>query len=60
MKPDLMEVLCCPLCRGDLVLAAKDLQGEEILSGELTCSKCQTVYPIQDGIPNLLPPDERD
>lgn len=55
-----MEVLCCPLCRGDLTLVARQQNGEEIVAGELTCTKCQTVYPIEDGIPNLLPPDERD
>jgi uncharacterized protein YbaR (Trm112 family) len=60
MKPDLMEVLCCPLCHADLVLDAREKNGEEIVAGQLTCSKCATVYPIEDGIPNLLPPDERD
>lgn len=60
MKPDLMEILCCPLCRADLKLTATRDQGGEILEGTLTCTKCATTFPIEDGIPNLLPPDERD
>jgi uncharacterized protein YbaR (Trm112 family) len=60
MKPDLMEILCCPVCKGDLTLEIRKEERQEILDGTLTCAKCRTVYPIEDGIPNLLPPDERD
>jgi uncharacterized protein len=60
MKADLMEILCCPVCKGDLKLETKKVEGDEILEGKLTCQSCQTIYPIQDGIPDLLPPDERD
>lgn len=60
MKPDLMEILCCPLCQGDLRLASRQTSDGEIMEGTLTCTKCGTEYPIEDGIPNLLPPDERD
>ena len=31
----------------------------EILEGTLTCTKCGERYPIEDGIPNMLPPDQR-
>jgi uncharacterized protein YbaR (Trm112 family) len=55
-----MEILCCPVCRGDLTLAATKREGEEIVEGTLHCGKCPADYPIEDGIPNLLPPDERD
>lgn len=60
MRPDLMEILCCPLCHGDLKLSSRKEHEGEVVEGELTCTKCATVYPIEDGIPNLLPPDERD
>lgn len=60
MRADLMDILCCPLCRSDLRLAATREEAGEILTGSLTCTKCGTTYPIEDGIPNLLPPDERD
>lgn len=60
MKPTLLEILCCPLCRADLTLVSVKTEGSEVLEGTLTCTKCATVYPIEDGIPNLLPPDARD
>jgi uncharacterized protein YbaR (Trm112 family) len=60
MKPDLMEILCCPVCRGDLTLKVTKEKEKEIIEGTLTCAKCAVDYPIEDGIPNLLPPDERD
>jgi len=56
MRRDLMEILCCPVCKGDLDLRV-DQEKEEILEGTLTCKACGNRYPIQDGIPNLLPPD---
>ena len=60
MKPDLMEILRCPLCRGELVLTTRKTEGTEIVEGSLACAKCHVEYPISDGIPDLLPPDERD
>jgi len=55
MKRDLMEILCCPVCKGDLDLTVTD-EKEEILEGSLRCGNCQHTYPITEGIPNLLPP----
>jgi uncharacterized protein YbaR (Trm112 family) len=60
MKPDLMEILCCPVCKGDLTLVATRTVKTEIIEGTLTCAKCRVDYPIADGIPDLLPPDQRD
>jgi uncharacterized protein YbaR (Trm112 family) len=60
MKPDLLDILRCPVCRGELGLARRRTDGDEIIEGTLTCAKCGVDYPIQDGIPDLLPPDERD
>ena len=55
-----MEILCCPVCRGDLTLTVGKKDRQEILTGTLRCAKCAVDYPIEDGIPDLLPPDERD
>lgn len=55
-----MEVLCCPMCKGELKLDVKKRDPKEVLEGTLTCKRCATTFPIEDGIPNLLPPDERD
>jgi uncharacterized protein YbaR (Trm112 family) len=60
MRPDLLEILCCPVCKGDLALKATARDGDEILRGSLTCARCRVDYPIDEGIPDLLPPDERE
>ncbi|MFC7185611.1 methytransferase partner Trm112 [Halorubrum yunnanense] len=60
MKESLMDVVCCPLDKADLELDADDRDEEEILAGTLTCTECGEAYPIEDGIPNLLPPDMRE
>jgi len=63
VDPRLMEILCCPECKGDLVL--KDMRGQnkEIngkkVDGTFTCKKCKEVYPIEDGIPIMLPKELR-
>jgi len=56
MKRDLMEILCCPVCKGDLELRV-DVEKDEILEGSLYCKHCNHRYEIKDGIPDLLPPD---
>jgi uncharacterized protein YbaR (Trm112 family) len=40
MRPDLMEVICCPVCKGDLTLEVRTKEGEEILDGTLRCAAC--------------------
>ncbi len=60
MKRDLMDILCCPLCKGELKLTVVEEKEEEIITGSLKCEKCSEVYPIEDGIPNMLPPDLRE
>ncbi|MFB6311327.1 MAG: methytransferase partner Trm112 [Salinirussus sp.] len=60
MNEDLMDILCCPVDKSELELSIDEQDGEEIISGTLTCTECGEAYPIEDGIPNLLPPDMRD
>jgi uncharacterized protein YbaR (Trm112 family) len=55
-----MEILCCPVCKGDLTLTIVRQQADEVLEGQLACARCPAEYPITDGIPDLLPPDQRD
>ena len=59
MKQDLMDILVCPLCKGELTLGVDSQDGDEIVSGSLHCAACDEAYPVEDGIPNLLPPDLR-
>lgn len=56
MKRSLMDILCCPVCKGDLTLHVDTENEKEILEGELHCAACRAGYPIHEGIPNLLPP----
>ena len=60
MKRDLMDILCCPLDKHDLELEVEEEDDEEVLAGRLVCTECGEVYAIEDGIPNLLPPDMRE
>jgi uncharacterized protein YbaR (Trm112 family) len=50
-----MDILCCPVCKGDLVLSVAKEDDKEILEGGLHCAVCRVDYPINEGIPNLLP-----
>lgn len=43
---ELMEILCCPACKGDL----KE-EGEKLICQN---PKCGLRYPIRDGIPVML------
>ena len=54
-----MDILACPMCKGDLELSVDEEDEKEIVTGSLYCSKCSERYPIVDRIPNLLPPDQR-
>jgi uncharacterized protein YbaR (Trm112 family) len=59
MQQQLMEILVCPMWKGDLELKVEKEEGGEIVTGTLTCTSCRERYPIEDGIPNMLPPDQR-
>ena len=62
MKTELLAILACPECKGELDYCGTILSEngyvefpEEVTSGELVCRKCNERYPIEDGIPNMLP-----
>ena len=57
MKRDLMEILACPLCKGSLKLTVEEEDEKEIVKGSLYCDNCSATYPIEETIPNLLPPE---
>ena len=59
MKKELMRILACSVCKGDLELKVDEEEGAEIVTGSLYCSSCNYSYPIVDAIPNLLPPEQR-
>jgi uncharacterized protein YbaR (Trm112 family) len=59
VRRDLMDILVCPVCKGELELTVTEENEKEIISGSLFCKRCNERYPIEDTIPNLLPPDMR-
>ncbi len=59
MRKDLMEILACPMCKSELTLTIDEEKEDEVIRGSLLCSRCSERYPIEDSIPNLLPPDLR-
>ena len=66
MRPDLLNIIACPVCKGPLALQAcaiapaDDPEQGAVREGTLTCAPCNEGYPIVEGIPNLLPPALRD
>jgi len=55
MKKEIIKILCCPTCKGDLTLEVQKEEKGEIITGTFMCPHCQVTYPIIDGIPDLLP-----
>ena len=47
MRPGLLEIVCCPECKGPL-----ELEREK---GRLACSRCKLAYPVDErGVPHLI------
>lgn len=56
---DYLDILVCPMDKGDLELTVEEAVGEEVIQGYFTCKVCNQRYPIEDRIPNFLPPEMR-
>ena len=59
MRKDLLDILACPMDKSPLTLTAEEEMNDEVIRGYLTCTQCNERYPIEDRIPNLLPPEMR-
>ncbi len=55
-----MDILACPMCKGPLQLDVSEEDENEVITGSLKCTQCPETYPINDAIPNLLPPDLKE
>ena len=60
MRKDLVKMLVCPVCRAGLELIIVAEADGEITTGNLRCNACKIDYPIEEGIPDMLPPDFRE
>jgi len=56
MKRTTLDLLACPICRGGLTL--NDGAADPIRTGSLRCIHCARDYPIADGIPHFIEPQE--
>jgi SAM-dependent methyltransferase len=57
MKPQLANLLVCPVCQVALQLKVVSEQAGEIAGGSLRCSECRRQYPILGGIPRFVASD---
>jgi uncharacterized protein YbaR (Trm112 family) len=55
LSEELLAVIVCPACHGDLAVVEGAADGE----GELVCQGCGLVYPVRDDIPVLLVDEAR-
>ena len=46
INPELLEILACPKCKGDIYLNAEE--------NGLICDNCKLMYAIKDDIPIML------
>jgi len=53
MKKELLRILRCPGCKGELKLKGYDSEKDEIVAGLLSCS-CGEKFPIYRGVPRML------
>ncbi len=60
MKESLLDIVCCPVDKSELELEDAERDEGEVVDGRLVCTECGEAYPVEDGIPNLLPPDMRE
>lgn len=54
MRKDLMDILVCPACKGQLTLTIENETNNGVETGTMHCEKCPVDYPISDGIPTLI------
>lgn len=58
MKRKLLDYLVCPACHENLELTEKIVEGSEIKTGTLACSKCNAQYRIENFIPRFVDTDK--
>ncbi len=57
MRAEFVELLCCPSCGGSLAIHPEAENEGHVMEGSLRCAGCQATYPIERGVPRLLPDD---
>jgi len=57
VKPELLDLIACPDCQGDLRLSGEHRAGHEIDTGELVCPAGHR-FPIRESIPRFVQSDD--
>ncbi len=57
MLKNILNILCCPICKGKLDLEIKKEDTQSIIDGTLYCDNCNKKYTIENSIPNLMSHD---
>ena len=57
---DMLDRLACPECNNSsMELKSSSIENYGIIKGEIVCLRCHRQYPINQGIPNMLPDEVR-
>ena len=59
MKKSFLEIIRCPLCKSNFDIHTDVEREDDIIQGNLICIRCGEKFPIDNSIPNLLPPELR-
>lgn len=51
LHASLLDVICCPLCKGDLQWQEPHA---DLAEGGFHCNACALTFPIKEGLPRLL------
>ncbi len=46
LKPDILEILACPACKGELEY---DRENEKLI-----CNRCRLRFKVEDDVPDML------
>ncbi len=54
MKRQMMDILVCPECKGQLVITVISEAQGDIITGSLSCGTCEIDFPIANSVPNFM------
>lgn len=57
MRTAMLEILCCPDCKGNLILSSAE-KGQSVEMGALSCVQCKKTFPVVGGIPRFVQTDD--
>lgn len=54
MKKDMVDLLCCPNCKGELRLSIKIEKNGSVKKGSFICKNCGSIYQIRGDISDFI------